>query len=499
MRLKELLDFNDVVIQCHDNPDSDALASGYALWWYFRKMGKDVRFIYRGINQIRKSNLVIMLEELKVPVTYEPLFSDKPQLLVMVDCQYGQRNVTETDAGNIAVIDHHQTTTSLPHLSEVRSRIGSCSTIVWDMIRAEGLELKGEPLISTALYYGLYTDTNRLSEISHPLDRDMLDDLTILGSIITKMNNSNISLSELRITGKAILGYDYYEDDHYLILQAEPCDPNILGVISDFSLETDAVDVCVAFYAKSEEIKFSVRSCIKEVHADELAQYLAQGYGGGGGHINKAGGTIRTELLPETGDGLPQTANRVFRERLAAYFDRYEIIYAEKTVLGMEDMKRYDKLPQELGTVKLTEVFPTGTTVWIRTLEGDISVRIRDDMYLMIGIEGEIYPIEEEKLRKSYEMLNRPDRRQFDYMPGIKNAQTDERKEVMAYAQAIRSMGTVSIYARPLKGYVKLFTKWDKERYYSGEPGDYLAFRVDDEHDIYVIRGELFDKLYRES
>ena len=40
MRLSELLDYNDIVIQCHDNPDADALASGYALFWYFKKMNK---------------------------------------------------------------------------------------------------------------------------------------------------------------------------------------------------------------------------------------------------------------------------------------------------------------------------------------------------------------------------------------------------------------------------------------------------------------------------
>ena len=37
---------------------------------------------------------------------------------------------------------------------------------------------------------------------------------------------------------------------------------------------------------------------------------------------------------------------------------------------------------------------------------------------------------------------------------------------------------------------------WDDEKYYSGTPGDYIAVREDDEHDIYIISGELFDDLY---
>ena len=64
MRLSELLSFNDIVIQCHDNPDADALASGTALVWYFAQKGKKARFIYRGNNQLQKSNLIIMLSEL---------------------------------------------------------------------------------------------------------------------------------------------------------------------------------------------------------------------------------------------------------------------------------------------------------------------------------------------------------------------------------------------------------------------------------------------------
>ena len=32
MRLKELADFNNIVIQGHDNPDADAVASCYGLY-----------------------------------------------------------------------------------------------------------------------------------------------------------------------------------------------------------------------------------------------------------------------------------------------------------------------------------------------------------------------------------------------------------------------------------------------------------------------------------
>ncbi|MBR6849348.1 MAG: DHH family phosphoesterase, partial [Lachnospiraceae bacterium] len=144
MKLSELLVFNDIVIQCHDNPDADALASGYALYLFFKRAGKETEFIYRGLNKVGKSNLMIMLSELEIPVKYMPEFDRVPELLVTVDCQYGQRNVTTTDAKNIAIIDHHQVTVDLPKLSEVRSNIGSCATVVWDMMREEGFPINSD-------------------------------------------------------------------------------------------------------------------------------------------------------------------------------------------------------------------------------------------------------------------------------------------------------------------------------------------------------------------
>ncbi|MBR1440600.1 MAG: hypothetical protein IJ589_05180, partial [Lachnospiraceae bacterium] len=60
MSLRDFLSFQDIVIQCHDNPDADALASGYALHRYLTRMGKNPRFVYRGKNRIQKSNLLIM-------------------------------------------------------------------------------------------------------------------------------------------------------------------------------------------------------------------------------------------------------------------------------------------------------------------------------------------------------------------------------------------------------------------------------------------------------
>lgn len=64
MMLDELLGYDHVTIQCHDNPDADAIASGYGLYCFFRDKGKDTRLLYSGRNKVRKANLMLMVEKL---------------------------------------------------------------------------------------------------------------------------------------------------------------------------------------------------------------------------------------------------------------------------------------------------------------------------------------------------------------------------------------------------------------------------------------------------
>ncbi|MCI9072480.1 MAG: hypothetical protein HFH80_06650 [Lachnospiraceae bacterium] len=44
------------MVQCHDNPDADALASGYGIYCYLKARGKKVRFVYGERYPIKKSS-----------------------------------------------------------------------------------------------------------------------------------------------------------------------------------------------------------------------------------------------------------------------------------------------------------------------------------------------------------------------------------------------------------------------------------------------------------
>ena len=55
--LKHLLNYDDIVIQVHHNPDADAIASGFSLCRYLEKNGKKPRFIYAGERYNQQENI----------------------------------------------------------------------------------------------------------------------------------------------------------------------------------------------------------------------------------------------------------------------------------------------------------------------------------------------------------------------------------------------------------------------------------------------------------
>lgn len=299
MKLKELLKFNQIVVQCHDNPDADAIASGYAVYSYLKEHGKEVRLIYSGRNIIRKSNLVIMVKELEIPIEHvRNTEKEQPaELLITVDCQYGEGNVSLYPAQTVAVIDHHRVSRKMPALSEIQSHLGACSTLIWNMLQDEGIVVNENQKLATALYYGLFTDTGGLEEIYHEKDMELRDNAQFDSALITKLRNANISIEELETAGAALLRCDYNEQYRFAIVKSGPCDPNVLGLISDMVLEVDAVNVCLVFSVLPNGVKLSIRSCDEDIKANELAAKICMGMGSGGGHHIKAGGFLQMGLL----------------------------------------------------------------------------------------------------------------------------------------------------------------------------------------------------------
>lgn len=498
MNLKDFLTYRKIYIQCHDNPDADALASGFALYTYFSNQGIDTHLIYSGRFQIQKSNLLLMIQKLEIPISFvekDTLFLDD-ELLITVDCQYGAGNVTKIDARHIAIIDHHQVEIDDIPDSLILSNYASCSTVVWQLLQNAGMDCNDSLPVATALYYGLYTDSLQFTEVHNPADKDMRDTLKFSSSTISLLRNSNISVHEFEIAGIAIIRAIHNEAKRYSLIKSQPCDPNILGLISDMCIQVDSIDLCVVYNELPDGIKFSVRSCIKETKASDLAMYLARGIGSGGGHLEKAGGFISWKKYQEFCPEFHTEA--FFSERIQEYCNSFDIIEAKSYDIDTSDMHSFRKKKLPVGYVIPTDILPINTPITIRTLEGDIDIVISDDTYIMVGIQGEVYVNSREKFSRSYEITGEPYHPETVYSPTVKNRLNGKMIPLEKFMHACIPTGDVYIKARPLTKAVKIFTQWDEEKYMLGNVGDYIAVRSDDVHDIYIIGASIFDKTYEE-
>ena len=163
-------------------------------------------------------------------------------------------------------------------------------------------------------------------------------------------------------------------------------------------------------------------------------------------------------------------------------------------------MAHFVKKEIPVGFVKATSISAPGRNITVRTLEGDVDVPVKDDVYIIIGVDGEIYPINKTKFDASYKPADVPYVFPGEYPPAAVDVKTGERIELLPFAHScIASAKDGGIYARVLDHRVKVFTKWDPDKYYLGVPGDYLAVRADDNKDVYIIAKDIFGKTYENA
>ena len=495
MNLATLDKYQQIVIQVHDNPDADAVGAGYTIYRYFQDKGKDVRLVYGGRYAMSKSNMLLLVDELEIPIEYVQEL-DNPELLLTVDCQYGQGNVQHFEAQNVAMIDHHSTGRQSDDMAEIRSHLVSCSTVCYALLKSVGYDVNADKKMATALYYGLYMDSNQLTEINHPFDRDMVDFLQYDKPFVNRLKYANLSIVDFETAGLAITRHRYVEKNRLAIITTRECDPNILGLIGDLALQVDSIDVCLVFCEYPGGYKLSVRSCALEVAANELAGFLTTGIGNGGGHIDKAGAFISEESYRKVyGD---KTIEAYFYDKMDEYYDNYEVVYFDDGMQEKESFKLYQKKANILGYVKTTDLFPEGTECKIRTLEGDAIVLCDEEVYVMVGFLGETYPISRKAFETKYDVIEGVFEKEFEYPPTIINMETGQAFDMMPYVRLCKSQPGASIYAKPVTKHTKVFSRWNYETYMNGEVGDLICYSANDLKDVYIVKKDIFDILYQE-
>lgn len=335
--LVRLLRGHRVIIQTHDFPDPDAIATACGLKALLDWKGIPSEITYFG--RIEKINTKLILDMFHIEIQNAEKLTDLSEevYVVTVDGQKDNSNFTDLLGTEVACIDHHPLVTQYEYPFMKHCITGACATIVTRWIMESGMHISKE--LATILLYGIKMDTRYFSVgVTHEdiLAFDFLNGIAD-NDYINNLENSVLELSDLRAYGAAIENITVFEEVGFSYIPF-PCPDGLIASVSEFILSLAAVKVAIVYADRNGGLKFSVRSIKPGLNAGRLLNTALKGIGSGGGHIKMAGGVIFAERMPLLGD--PHLRESVIRDRVMnAYHDMMKPIRFLKTY---EQRKGYE-------------------------------------------------------------------------------------------------------------------------------------------------------------
>ena len=301
-KLIEICKGRHIYIQTHNFPDPDAIASAFGLQNIFKHFDIDSTLCYEG--RIDKLSTKKMTEVFNIKIfSYDQIRDNMSEndYIVCVDSQKGNGNITDFIGDEIACIDHHPIYVNTEYkYSDIRF-VGSCSTIIAKYFK--DLNLTPDKHTASALLYGLKSDTLNFSRGTTILDIDMFKFLypKADNDMLKVLEHNNMELNDLKAYGAAIENIKIYGTIGFACIPFS-CPDALIGIISDFMLELNSVDVTVIYSKREDGYKFSIRSENKNIDAGSVINLALSDIGSGGGHPSMAGGIIKAEDIYKLGE-----------------------------------------------------------------------------------------------------------------------------------------------------------------------------------------------------
>jgi nanoRNase/pAp phosphatase (c-di-AMP/oligoRNAs hydrolase) len=241
-----------------------------------------------------------MISELHIPVYHWKQYTlSKTDRIIIVDGCKGNSNVEDLIGREIAVIDHHKSTTTddVP-LADIRPEYGSCSTIISEYYREQKLIPSGEA--ASALLIGLARDTDLYTRGVTEMDLDALQHLFPYADhiLVNDILRNNIQLSDLRYFHSVIEQIQFSKGIAFCYLPSG-CPQNLMGILGDFILSLNEVHFVCLFALNSGIINISFRNNWPHQHASIIMKRFIKGMGRGGGHKEMAGGQLDSKVNPD--------------------------------------------------------------------------------------------------------------------------------------------------------------------------------------------------------
>ncbi|QQR66340.1 MAG: NAD-binding protein [Candidatus Brocadia sp.] len=296
-----------LAIFLQDNPDPDAIASGFALKRIAEKYNIKSNIYYGGnIGHQQNKTLVNLLETdlIRLKTTDEVLkIINAADKVALIEASIpSKNNILPIDTILHIIIDHHQTDFSLVkgEFVEILPHIGATSTIMTRYLRH--LNIVPDPPLATALRYGIRVDTGGFTRNTTTEDLDAAAYLSPLldTALLNQIENPPMSAETMDIIGKIIRNREIRGS--YLISFAEfITDRDALQQAAELMLQMEGVSTVLVFGIDKDKVQLSARSVDSRINLAFLLQ-KAFGFMNAGGHANMAAGSIDLGIFGDVND-----------------------------------------------------------------------------------------------------------------------------------------------------------------------------------------------------
>lgn len=294
--LTTLAPYEQVFVVTHDNPDPDAIASGWAVYTLLQeKSDRPVRLLGGGeIVRAENRHMIRLLEPPLELVNDFPL-PDKTAI-VLVDCGSESQNHLFRDSHTkaVAVIDHHlvERRCCRTAFEDIRPNTAASATIAGSYLREQGIEPKAD--LATGILYAIRTETRGVEVHYSRMDRTILLWLTHHAnpSVLAQIENAPLSPEYFADLALALQGTFIYGDTA-LCLLPRASGPEIVGEVADLLIRCEGIRRVLCGAVVHEDLLLSVRTARdSNEDAAALVRDTLKGIGFGGGHRHRAGGKI---------------------------------------------------------------------------------------------------------------------------------------------------------------------------------------------------------------
>jgi nanoRNase/pAp phosphatase (c-di-AMP/oligoRNAs hydrolase) len=289
-----------VGILLQPDPDPDGIACGYALRALLGRKSSTAPLLSFG--EVTRPENRAMVEALGLEVrTIEPAGLDEYDGLALLDVQpavFGESlpaRLREVDV----VIDHHPERPGYEAtIKDIRIAFGATSTILTEYVRAAGLELR--PKLSTALLYGIKTDTQLLGRETSRRDMSAFAFLHAMHSpaLLRRIERPALPTESLRALGRALATTQVEEGIHVLVLGRVRED--VIPQVAELALQAEGAEWSIAAGIVGRDLVFSVRNVGYVRAAGDVVRAVVEGLGVGGGHRTMAKGIIPLTAFRKT-------------------------------------------------------------------------------------------------------------------------------------------------------------------------------------------------------